>query len=175
MFTTSINAQASLDCRSECLDPYGPDSKCAVFGLKLKHSVKTFIDLINNYSNPPIRNVSYTKCPRLTTVDGLSVSSVGKVCTEWSVQDILRDPSEPDDRLEGNYGAAVLPEVLNATFSGEKLTFDASKPLPQFKIQTNGEVVMSGDVSSILEIVWGNERQLVMETEDLCYAVIAEN
>lgn len=167
----SYQAKA-MDCRTSCLNQ-GPTSDCIVFGTQSKFAMKTSIDLMNYFVNPPLINVTFSNCNRQNTVGSNSVLSIGDACTEWSVQP-LQDPSNPNDHLEGNYSSFTLPPVLRATFSPlvNQLVFASDESLPSFKAQTDGVVWTANDITSIYEIIWGSERQLVLESDQACYAII---
>lgn len=176
LILTSVSSFAGIDCQRECLNPASPESKCQEYGVPLRYSIKTLIDLFNHFNNPPIQHVQFSPCRRKNSFTENAFVSLGKNCAEWSVHG-LDNPETPNDHLNGSYSSVSLPKSFSGSYRREskRLIFSQENPLPFFSFQFNGKVLTSGYVTSIFEVFNADqERNLVLETDQFCYSIAVE-
>ncbi len=173
LFIFSINSYAALDCHKECTS--GSDGQCIHFGMPLKFTVKTLLDVMNLYTQPHVPNVKYTPCKRITSSSGLSFENKGKnLCKEYSV------PADrnPGDSIDPNNQFYVqLPDLMKGHYISEieKITFDDLASRPLFVAKSNAKIWTSGYIFSAFLLNQNNTTkgiELVLESEKICYSIL---
>lgn len=165
LFLMSASLYAGLNCELECTNPEG---RCLGLGFRGRGAALHLNEMLNSAgSSTEILSWEKSRCERTVTFQSGSILSQGKECTEW----MHPFPGSPEE----DHGArSLINDVIEGKISRVNgktvITFEGLNR-PNFSFVQEGEIQLGGDVVSLSHYKQYNWIHLLIETEDLCFAI----